>query len=290
MTRNEWVMTMDSYGCIWRRFVCSCALTVAALAAAPGASAQETPPPEEAPGADGGQEAPAHKLEIGIGAKGGAMGMGATEVPEDCGGACLGPAGGGDPEIYGMFGVGYAVGPIVDARYDRTIGLETGLYFTDDSAEGTNEIQNQADQTVGEITMTQSTKALHVPLLLKASPPFDNVRPVFGLGLEFVLQQSSELDYESDRVQVNRHNDTNSVEATNYTLLQFTAGLEIDAGPVRIPIELRAGYNLGWDDSIDERLDIENPNSPDEQITYNGQHLGHFGLYTGVLYRWEIPM
>lgn len=236
-------------------------------------------------------------LQLAVGAKGGPTGMGATEVPEDS--PYRGPLGDGDPEIYGMFGAGYALGLSVDARYNRTVGLETGFYYADDSVDGTNEIQDPGGNLIGTITQTQSTNAFHIPLLVKASPPFDDVRPVFGLGFEFVLQQSSDLSYSAPdddpgdiRQRAEANDQHNSAAPSNYTLFQFTAGLEIDAGPVRIPIEMRAGYNLGWKDTVDERVDVQNPNGQggDEQFVYNGEYLGHFGLYAGVLYRWDLQM
>lgn len=234
------------------------------------------------------------QLQIGIGLKGGVTGTGATEVPEDA--TYEGPNGRTfqtDPQLFGAFGVGGALGPNLDIRYDRVVGLETGVYFTNDSTEGTNDIEDQSGRKVAEITQSQSVTATHVPLMLKLSPPFDDVRPVLGLGVEWVIQSSGELSYEGENVAQNEIDELNRRNVTDpvaYTLFQATAGVEIDAGPVRIPIELRVGYNLGWNDSFDRRVAVQNAGQSDERFDYDGKYLGHFGLYTGVLYRWDIDL
>ncbi len=236
-------------------------------------------------------EAEQEELEIGLGAKGGATFTGATEVPEET--VYQGPKGDGDPELYGLFGAGAAGGPVVDIRYKRIVGLETGLYLTNDSTEGTNDIEGPGGDRRASITQQQSTTALHIPLLIKASVPSEHVRPVFGLGLEFVSQQSSGLEYSSkteEQSAVDARNEHNSTTPSNYTLFQFTAGAEIDAGPVRIPIELRVGYNLGWEDTFSNRVEVDNDNDDDEQFVYDGEYIGHLGITAGVLYRWEIGL
>jgi hypothetical protein len=250
--------------------VASCALALATVSTAHA----EDDEPEE--------------LEISLGAKGGVTTTGATEVPEQS--EFVGFDGEGDPELYGMFGAGAAGGPALDIRYKRVVGLETALYFTNDSAKGTNDVKRPSGEQFGAITQSQSTTALHIPVLLKASVPSENVRPVFGAGLEFVSQQSSELEYTSDDLEsaAESRNDHNSVESASYTLLQFTAGVEIDAGPLRIPIELRAGYNLGWNDTFSDRVDV--PSRDPERFVYDGEYLGHLGVFAGVLYRWGIDL
>ena len=231
-------------------------------------------------------------LEVSIGAKGGLTGTGAKEVPEDT------PV--GDPEFYGLFGLGGAGGPNVEVKYNTIVGLETGLFFSGDSTEGTNDINGPSGEKIGEIVQSQSTQAVHVPLLLKLSPPFDKVRPVLGLGFEFVNQTSSTISYsgtdsepndsEDIEADAERVDDRNSVESAAYTLFQTTLGMEIDAGPVRIPIELRAGYNLSWNKSFGERVKVKNRGQADQKLVYDGEYLGHFGFYVGVLYRWDIAL
>lgn len=235
-------------------------------------------------------------LEIGIGAKGGGTGMGATEVPEEPTYPCENRTCTTDPELYGLFGPGLAGGPVLEIKLAKAVGIETGYYFANDSTEGTNDITNEADQKIGEITQIQTTSAHHIPLLLKGSPPFDRVRPFLGLGLEFVMQKSSSLEYEGENVTqgtIDARANRNSVRPSNYTLFQVTAGVEIDAGPVRVPIELRAGYNLGWDDGFDKRVKVDQANDGlvgNEKFVYDGEYIGHFGLFAGILYRWDVAL
>jgi hypothetical protein len=236
-----------------------------------------------------------HQLEVGIGAKGGGLFGGATEIPDqndDNPTGLYGPEGnwgnGQDPEIYGLFGGGAGGGPSLDIRYDKVVGLETSVFFTNDSTEGTNDINDaETGEKIAEITQKQSTTATHVPLLLKLSPPFQRIRPVFGLGVEFVFQNEADLSYETDRAtrRARELEEHNEATAANYTMFQVTAGVEFDAGPVRIPIEFRAGYNLGWDDTYGARAEKK----PDIQV-YNGAYTGHFGVMAGIVYRWEVDL
>lgn len=233
-----------------------------------------------------------HKLEFGIGAKGGGFFGGATEVPESSGpDGVYGPNGnwgnGSDPEIYGLFGGGAGGGPSLDIRYNRSVGLETSVYFTNDTTEGTNDIEDETGEKIAEITQTQTTTATHVPLLVKASPPFERIRPVFGLGFEFVFQNKANLSYETDRAtgRVEQLEEHNEAKPANYTMFQFTGGAEIDAGLVRVPIEFRVGYNLSWDNTYDARLEKK----ADSQV-YEGAYIGHFGVVAGILYTWDLAL
>lgn len=221
-------------------------------------------------------------LEVGIGAKGGVLFGGATEVPED-----EAPV---DPELYGMFGTGGGAGPALDVRYNKIIGLTSAVYFTNDTYDGDNEIENEQGEVEMVLTQTQSTTATHLPLLVKLSPPFDYIRPTLGLGLEFVFQNKANLSYSGDedvpQQAIDERENRNEGVAANYTMFQATAGAEFDAGPFRIPVELRVGYNLGWDDSYDARVD-EQPNGG---LKYDGAYMGHFGFFTGILYRWDLAL
>jgi hypothetical protein len=134
-----------------------------------------------------------------------------------------------------------------------------------------------------------------VPLSVKFSLTKKDIRPVFGLGLEFVIQQNSSLTYENDEAvqdpsDPNRPlpSERNEIEPSNYTMFMFTGGVEFDVGPVTIPVELRVGYNLGWDNTFTERVRVENPGADDETFVYDGKYLGHAGIFTGVQYRWDF--
>lgn len=271
------------------------------LVAPSAASAQEGTPD---PAGEGSVDAPADpfKVSVGLGIKGGPQWQGATEVPEQItyrqGGQSYEY---GDTNIYGQFGTGGGIGAVAEIRAQDIYGLETGFYATWDNSKGRNDVSEEGGEDLGAVTQFQDTKSFHVPVLLKLSPPFEKVRPTLGLGLEFVIQRESQLSYEysgqleddpSRAVEGNAPlpSDRNTITTTNYTAFLATAGVEIDAGPVRIPIELRVAYNLGWNEAFDQRVHVENPKADDEQFVYNGEYLGHFGLWTGIEYRWDFAI
>lgn len=232
-------------------------------------------------------------VELLAGAKGGVSAQAATEVPEDA--SYSSPDGTTyqvDPNLLGMTGSGPGGGPVVELRVNRAIGLETGFYLTDDSAEGTNEVREPDGDLRGELHQRQTTTAHHVPLLLKLAPSFDQIRPVLGLGAELVFQQSAELGYRASGdvppSEAENLQQRNRAVPASYTLFQVTAGVEIDVGPVRIPIELRGGYHAGWTETFDARVDVGDPGGPDERFRYDAAYTGHYGLFAGVLYRWDF--
>jgi hypothetical protein len=241
---------------------------------------------------------PAHADELDVdgafGLKGGVLTTGAPEVPENGTYQANGMTReAGDSDLIGMFGAGGAFGPHVQLLFNRTFGVETGLQWTGDRAKGNNDLLDpESDEQIGTMYQTQRSPAVHIPLLLKLQPPFEGVRPVLGVGVEFVRQLNSQLTYESEgqtrTKDVQRISRRNEIEASNYTLLQFTAGAEFDADPFVIPVELRLGYNLGWNNSFSDRVRVESPNADPPRFVYNGEYLGHLGLYVGVEYRWDI--
>jgi hypothetical protein len=224
------------------------------------------------------------KLNMGVGLKGGLNGSGGVGVPENETFPFNGGQIGGDPEVYPMFGLGGAVGVALEARAFDIVGLETGLHLSYDNGNG-YEDKNDAitGRTYITINQEQRTTALHIPLLLKLVVPGAVVRPVFGLGVEFVLQQSSTLEYDTQPT-VNPH----AIETTNYTLGMFTAGLEFRAGAVRIPLEFRAGYNLNFSNKASDRVRFDGNSSATATIVYNGAYQAHAGLFTGIIYDYDF--
>ena len=68
-----------------------------------------------------------------------------------------------------------------------------------------------------------------------------------------------------------------------------TVALEIDLGPVRIPIELRGGYNTGFRKDLSERAEASGSGTyPD--FRYDGKYEGHFAMYTGILYSYDLEL
>jgi hypothetical protein len=203
-----------------------------------------------------------------------------------------------DSGFFPGFGIGPGFGLAVEARFWEVVGLESGIYYMSDNITGwEDKTINGVDR--GRVIMEQESSALHIPLLLKGVAMTDVVRPFLGFGLEFVIQQTSSLEYRAERENPNDatidqfadiYEARNRIATSTYTLLQLTTGVEIDLGYIRIPIELRAGYNLGWDDSFEARVEVEEQSPGAYTFTSNGENLAHFGFFTGVLYDYDFVL
>jgi hypothetical protein len=276
-------------------FVVTCILTTFALTST--AAAQSVEPPAEPATAEAGPDDSSNagktRLDLSIGLKGGVAMSAASEVPE------LTPQQQGqyqtfdDSGIFGAFGVGPGIGLALEARIIEMIGLETGFYYTLDDATGWLD-KNDANSNAnfGRIFSDQETSALHIPLLFKINAKTETVKPFLGLGFEFVLQQDSSLSYRTDDAPVQPFVDAyegrNTITTSNYTLFQLTTGIEVDLGDIRIPIEIRGGYNLGFDDRFAERIDAEQRADGSYEFVYNGEYQGHFGFFVGVMYDYDL--
>lgn len=190
--------------------------------------------------------------------------------------------------LYPMVGVGGAFGLVLEVRAMDFIGLETGFYYSRDNGSGWNDFLDGGGNKLTRIHQEQATTAYHIPLLLKGSIPGPLLRPFLGVGVEFVRQSSSELTYSEDTntTMATQLQARNTIVTSNYTVLLATLGMDIKLGPVRIPIELRAGYNLGFDKKLSERATFEAGNPG--KLTYNGKYQGHVGLFTGFLYDFDL--
>lgn len=201
-----------------------------------------------------------------------------------------------DTGLYPSFGVGAGFGLALEARFWEVVGLETGFYYMQDDATGWEDKKvNGVDQ--GRIYMDQEVSALHIPLLLKANVNTDTIKPFIGFGLEFVLQQSSSLGYRTEPAEpgyqyvdtlADHFEQRNDITTSSYTMLQLTTGIEVDLGYLRIPVEIRAGYHLGWDDSFDARVDPQQQDDGSYKFVYDGGYTGHFGVFTGVMYDYDF--
>lgn len=224
-------------------------------------------------------------LSMGVGLKGGINGNGYTGVAEGDSLPLNNQQVTGDPEIYPAGGVGGAIGLHLDVRAFDLVGLETGLHLSYDNADG-YEDKNVNGVTAGRDNQTQRTTALHVPLLLKFWVPGLMVRPVFGLGAQFVFQQDSTLEH--DNAGGRFITNPRTIETSNYVLGMLTAGLEINVLYVRIPIELRLGYNLGFGSAASDRVRLEGNNPGTATVVYDGAYQFHAALFTGIIYEYDF--
>jgi len=239
-------------------------------------------------------EADAFDLQIAVGAKGGVNMVAGQAMPDDSrmtseqGNEVFFPK----PEYYGHFGAGPKGGLSLELRALGFVGLETGFYYASDQASGyVDKNDALSGRTIARIHSEQVSTAYHVPLMLKFRVPSPMVSPVFGIGAEFIFQTDSTLEYREEQRAgsmgglANQLNARNQIEPSNYTLLTLSAGLEISVGPVRIPVELRMGYNLGFDQAMRERATYDESSG---EITYDGKYQGHVGVFTGVLYEFDL--
>lgn len=236
-------------------------------------------------------------FDLLVGIKGGVTGTATSEVPKLSQAQQIQyrqPI--DDTGFYPGFGIGPGVGLSVEARLLGMIGLESGLYYMGDNLTGWQDKSVNGVER-GRVTMEHEVSALHVPLLIKGVVPTAGIKPFLALGVEFIFQQSSSLEYRTERERDNDatidqygpiFNARNHTTEASYMMLQLTTGVEIDLGIVRVPVEVRAGYNLGWDDSFDARVTAEPGGSAAYTFTSNGENLAHFGIFTGVVYDYDL--
>jgi hypothetical protein len=234
------------------------------------------------------------RLDIVGGLKGGLNGSWFTEIPEDSRVNIGGQEYIVDPDYYPSFGLGGTVGLALDIRAMGIVGLETGLHLSFDNAKGWNDLKVNG-QVATRINQEQSTTSMRIPLLLKVGSPDGTVKPALGLGVEFVVQSDSTIEYSEEKRagqlgagELERLQARNQIEPSSYTLGVVSLGLEIDFGNLRMPIELRAAYNLGYDDGFAERVRVEGDNPNNAVFYYNGAYQGHFGLFLGLVYDYEL--
>lgn len=230
------------------------------------------------------------ELDIAGGVKGGMNGSAVRGVPEGDPFQISGveytiPQG---PDFYAMFGIGGGVGGFLEIRALDIVGIETGLHVSYDNGDGWEDKNAPNGTKIGRVYQEQRTVSHRIPIMLKASVP-GFVRPTFGFGLELVNQKKSEFTYRSDVFDVSLFNDKHQIEPSKYTVLAFSFAIEIDLGPVRVPIELRGGYNTAFRKDLDERVEATgSPSYPD--FVYDGRYEGHFALYTGILYSYDLEL
>lgn len=235
-------------------------------------------------------------LDFSVGVKGGMNGSWATEVPEDSRVQLGNQEYLVDPEYYPLFGLGGDLGLAFELRAFGLIGLETGVRFSFDNGKGWNDKKDaNSGAILARVNQEQSTTSIRVPLFLKLSATSGVVRPYIALGVEFVNQSESSIEYTlENREGIYDPNDfarlqaRNLIEPSSYTGAGANLGIEIDLGVIKIPIELRGLYNLNYDESFNARIRAEGDNSNNAKFFYNGAYQGHFGFTVGLLYNYSL--
>ena len=230
-------------------------------------------------------------LTLGVGVKGGVNGNGALPIPE---GQTLTRNdevyswSGGFP-IFGGGAVGGGFGLVLEGRLEEVWGLETGFYLSFDNMYGYEDIES-GGQAFETIEQEQHTTSYRLPLLIKYSAP-GMVRPTVGLGAEFVFLSESTLEYTAENRAANADsfNENLDIATSTYTLLMLTFGLELDIEQFRVPLELRLGWNPGFDQDADARLEVEERGGQ-EVIVYDGAYQFYGALYTGFVYDFDMVL
>jgi len=234
--------------------------------------------------------ASAFDLGLSIGAKGGLSGSAVRGVPEGdpyfVDGNEFSLAQG--PDLYPMFGIGAGVGGFAEVRVLDIVGLEFGVFQSWDNGDGWEDKNTPSGQKIGRVHQEQRTQALHIPIMLKASIP-GFIRPTFGLGIELINQKKSTFEYTSPEFQVQPLNEMFSIVPSKYAAFAFSFALEVDLGQIRIPIELRGAYNTGFDRSLRERA-VTGGTGFNPTFEYDGKYEGHFALFTGVIYQYDLKL
>ena len=228
------------------------------------------------------------RLDLTAGVKGGLGGSWALEVPENAPTRIDQQS----KSYYSQFGLGGDVGLAVDVRALGIVGLETGFRFSFDNGDGYNELtQAGSDAILVRINQYQRTNSMRIPFLLKVGKPNGIVKPTFGLGIELVRQRQSTIRYDVEESNATepddvttRREERNQIEPSNYPAGTLALGIEIDTGPIKIPIELRAQYNLKYaGGSFEERVRVDRSGA-DPVYYYDGAYMGHFGVTVGLMY------
>jgi opacity protein-like surface antigen len=220
---------------VMERWVAVCAvLALGSLVWTPTAASQE--------GAGG---APA--VTLGLGLKGGLLVSLLSEPDEST----------INLPVPGFGGAGGGVGLALDVLYGDFVGLELDFLYM--AASGSGEITfpggfdvdqelRSTDLQLAVLLKLQLAYALGAP---RSAATELAVKPYLGIGATFVFQTDSEFTVDQRVVGLDTAIDTES-----YTMFTVSLGAAIDAGPMRIPIELRGSWQP-LDDDPRERADFE---------------------------------
>lgn len=145
--------------------------------------------------------------------------------------------------------LGLALGVRYINDFTPNLGVQTGLLYT----------QHGFSREAGGIEASTTLNYLEVPILLRASYPMGNIRPkaVLGPYLAYFLSGSVETDGE-DTTPDGFEDNIASIEYG----IQVGAGVEIDAGPGAVAVDVK--YVRG----LNGTQDPEEGDAPDDN-TYN---------------------
>lgn len=192
-------------------------------------------------------------------------------------------------------GYNIAFGVIGEARFVQYVGIEAGLFFvrhkiledTDwtytETASGVPVVyRNHSEQNM---TFTK----LRVPILLKGYLPVGpKVRLSLGIGPEFAWGLYSRASFKVDSPLKGNHKTFTTLKTEDVDDIGLTvaAGVVIDAGVVKVPIELRFNYNFSQPSKYKDRISYDQipPAGFPTQATLVARDSLYAQLLLGVLY------
>ena len=202
-------------------------------------------------------------------------------------------------------GFNSSVGLFVELRFVKYVGLEIGMFLTRHKLlEDTDWSYTEVDQGTGQVsrfeTKTEQTlvwTSYHIPIIVKGILPIgDAVRLSLGIGPEFSVGSYAFATFKvasGDPLQGARARFTDlQAESQTDTYLALQFGVDVKAGPFRIPIDLRWAYNLSQPDSYYDRVtfkgalpwETKNPNDHPSAGTFKARDSMYLQLLVGVAF------
>lgn len=184
-----------------------------------------------------------------------------------------------DPVYPGFVDVGWCIGGSLAVDYMDIVGLELELLYSSESVSGTAEFNGDlgTDSKKESSDLILEASSLHFPIFVRGQIPTGVARPFLHLGVDFVLSRSDhnmiveqlgDAPAYTDGCQPGTDCDpfpqqnfhVNPIDSSTFFLVGF--GLDMDVGPVTIPVEFRGLFNLGFSDSIEDRVTRTNGGAP----------------------------
>jgi hypothetical protein len=244
-------------------------------------------------GAASALDIPLHDLRIGI--RGGPNINIITEVSEDD----------PDPVYPGFVGIGWFIGGALSYDFMDIVGLTIEVLYSSERASGSAEFSDDvgppgsSDLKKEQSDFTLEASAVHLPIYVRGQIPGGVARPFLHVGVDLVLSRSSHA------MSVERRGDAppftpgctpgvdcdpfppqnyevNGIDSQTFFLLGV--GIDIDVGPVTIPIEFRGLFNFGHGDSIRDRTRSLGQGEAGERYAYNNDLTYQVMVLFGVNY------
>jgi len=180
------------------------------------------------------------------------------------------------PVYPGYFGIGWALGGALSFHYTGPLigaGIAIEFLYSSENATGTIEFDRDlgSDGSKEESDMTLSASGLHLPIYAQVAVGAGVARFFLNLGVdinfsrsghELVVEQSGDAEPFSEGCDPGvdcdpfpaRDFGVNGIDSSTFALIGL--GLDIDVGPVTVPVEFRWLVNPNFGNSITDRTNI----------------------------------